>query len=82
MRYNYMFLKVGNKYTILINSIFIFNIYRLGGRMVHASSGRSYHVKYNPPKAPGIDDVTIIIIRILEVNFICILLIFRLLENL
>ena len=31
---------------------------RLSGRRVHPSSGRVYHVKYNPPKAPGKDDVT------------------------
>lgn len=31
---------------------------RLGGRLVHLSSGRSYHVKYNPPKTPGRDDIT------------------------
>jgi adenylate kinase len=31
---------------------------RLGGRYVHPASGRSYHVKYAPPKTPGKDDVT------------------------
>ena len=31
---------------------------RLSGRRVHPSSGRVYHVKYNPPKIPGKDDVT------------------------
>lgn len=31
---------------------------RLGGRLVHLSSGRSYHVKYNPPKIAGKDDIT------------------------
>lgn len=30
---------------------------RLGGRYVHPASGRSYHVKYAPPKTPGKDDV-------------------------
>lgn len=30
---------------------------RLSGRRVH-SSGRVYHIKYNPPKVPGKDDVT------------------------
>jgi len=29
---------------------------RLSGRRVHLSSGRVYHVTYNPPKAAGIDD--------------------------
>ncbi len=33
-------------------------IERMGGRRVHLPSGRSYHVKYNPPKAPGKDDAT------------------------
>jgi len=31
---------------------------RMSGRRVHLPSGRSYHVKYNPPKAAGKDDVT------------------------
>ena len=33
-------------------------IERMGGRRVHAASGRTYHVKFNPPKAVGKDDVT------------------------
>lgn len=31
---------------------------RMSGRRVHVSSGRTYHVKYNPPKQEGKDDVT------------------------
>ncbi len=31
---------------------------RMSGRRVHLSSGRTYHVLYNPPKAEGKDDVT------------------------
>lgn len=31
---------------------------RISGRRVHAASGRSYHVTYNPPKVEGKDDVT------------------------
>lgn len=31
---------------------------RMGGRRVHLLSGRTYHVKYNPPKVEGKDDVT------------------------
>ena len=31
---------------------------RIEGRRVHPQSGRSYHVKFNPPKVEGIDDVT------------------------
>lgn len=31
---------------------------RMSGRRVHSASGRTYHVKFNPPKVDGIDDVT------------------------
>lgn len=31
---------------------------RMSGRLVHPASGRTYHVKYNPPKQPGVDDIT------------------------
>lgn len=31
---------------------------RITGRWIHPSSGRSYHAKFAPPKAPGIDDVS------------------------
>ena len=31
---------------------------RIGGRWVHKESGRSYHVKFNPPKVPFTDDIT------------------------
>ena len=47
-----------------INKVFKFNIKdellteRITGRRIHKPSGRSYHVKYNPPKVDGIDDVT------------------------
>jgi len=33
-------------------------IERMSGRRSHAASGRTYHVKFNPPKVPGRDDVT------------------------
>ncbi len=33
-------------------------IVRMSGRRVHTASGRSYHVKFNPPKTPEKDDVT------------------------
>ena len=33
-------------------------IERMSGRRVHVASGRSYHVKFNPPKVEGKDDVT------------------------
>jgi adenylate kinase len=33
-------------------------IERMGGRRVHVASGRTYHVKFNPPKKEGMDDIT------------------------
>lgn len=33
-------------------------IERMSGRRVHPASGRSYHVKFNPPKTPDTDDIT------------------------
>ena len=31
---------------------------RMSGRRSHAPSGRTYHVKFNPPRADGKDDIT------------------------
>ncbi len=31
---------------------------RMSGRRVHVASGRTYHVRYNPPKVDGKDDIT------------------------
>jgi adenylate kinase len=31
---------------------------RMSGRRVHVASGRTYHVKFNPPKVAGLDDET------------------------
>ena len=31
---------------------------RMSGRRVHLSSGRTYHIKFNPPKEDGKDDIT------------------------
>ena len=33
-------------------------IERMSGRRVHVASGRTYHVKFNPPKVEGKDDLT------------------------
>src|SRR5258706_11063804 len=33
-------------------------ITRMSGRRMHPGSGRTYHVKFNPPKVEGRDDVT------------------------
>ena len=31
---------------------------RMSGRRVHVASGRTYHLRYNPPRVAGKDDVT------------------------
>jgi adenylate kinase len=31
---------------------------RIEGRRIHTASGRSYHLKYNPPRVEGLDDIT------------------------
>jgi len=31
---------------------------RMSGRRAHLNSGRTYHIKFNPPKVEGFDDVT------------------------
>jgi len=31
---------------------------RMSGRRSHPGSGRSYHLRFNPPKTPGLDDIT------------------------
>ena len=31
---------------------------RIEGRRIHPASGRSYHLKFNPPKVDGLDDIT------------------------
>ena len=33
-------------------------VLRMSGRRVHLASGRTYHVKFNPPNVAGLDDVT------------------------
>ena len=33
-------------------------VVRMSGRRAHLASGRTYHVKFNPPKSEGKDDVT------------------------
>jgi adenylate kinase len=33
-------------------------IVRMSGRRTHPASGRTYHLKFNPPKREGRDDVT------------------------
>ena len=45
-------------YVLEIDVPFDAIIDRMGGRRVHPASGRTYHIKYNPPKLEGKDDVT------------------------
>jgi adenylate kinase len=45
-------------YVLEIDVPFDEIIMRMSGRRIHPSSGRSYHVKFNPPKVEGKDDVT------------------------
>jgi adenylate kinase len=33
-------------------------IERMSGRRVHVASGRTYHLKFNPPRVAGVDDAT------------------------
>lgn len=45
-------------YVVEIDVPFDAIIERMSGRRSHPASGRTYHVKFNPPKAEGKDDVT------------------------
>ena len=45
-------------YVLEIEVPFEAIIERMSGRRSHSVSGRTYHVKYNPPKIDGVDDVT------------------------
>ncbi|MBL0418945.1 adenylate kinase [Ramlibacter sp. AW1] len=45
-------------YVLEIDVPFDAIIERMSGRRSHTSSGRTYHVKFNPPKVAGLDDVT------------------------
>ena len=45
-------------YVLEIDVPFEAIIERMSGRRSHSASGRTYHVKYNPPKVEGLDDVT------------------------
>ena len=45
-------------YVLEIDVPFDAIIERMSGRRSHTASGRTYHVKFNPPKAEGRDDVT------------------------
>ena len=45
-------------YVLEIDVPFEAIIERMGGRRSHSASGRTYHVKFNPPKVEGRDDVS------------------------
>ncbi|MBO9651722.1 MAG: adenylate kinase [Variovorax sp.] len=45
-------------YVLEIDVPFSDIIERMSGRRSHPASGRTYHVKFNPPKVAGKDDVT------------------------
>ncbi|HUR89201.1 MAG TPA: adenylate kinase [Ramlibacter sp.] len=45
-------------YVLEIDVPFDAIVERMSGRRSHPGSGRTYHVKFNPPKAAGVDDVT------------------------
>ncbi len=45
-------------YVLEIDVPFDAIIDRMSGRRSHPASGRTYHVKFNPPKVAGVDDLT------------------------
>jgi len=45
-------------YVLEIDVPFEAIVERMSGRRSHPASGRTYHVKFNPPKVAGVDDVT------------------------
>ena len=55
-----LFQKTNQKldYVIVINVVDNDIVERMGGRRVHPQSGRTYHIKYNPPKKQNLDDKT------------------------
>ena len=49
---------IGLDYVIEIDVPDAAIVERMSGRRVHPASGRTYHVKFNPPRVTGRDDVT------------------------
>ncbi len=45
-------------YVLEIDVPFDAIVERMSGRRSHPASGRTYHVKFNPPKSAGLDDMT------------------------
>ena len=49
---------IGLDYVIEIDVPDAAIVERMSGRRVHPASGRTYHVKFNPPEVKGRDDIT------------------------
>lgn len=45
-------------YVVEIDVPFAAIVERMSGRRSHPASGRTYHVRFNPPKKEGLDDIT------------------------
>jgi len=45
-------------YVLEIDVPFEAIVERMSGRRSHTNSGRTYHIKFNPPKVAGLDDLT------------------------
>src|SRR5690606_22632133 len=45
-------------YVLEIRVPFDAIVERMSGRRSHPASGRTYHIRFNPPREPGKDDVT------------------------
>ena len=45
-------------YVLEIQVPFEAIVARMSGRRAHLASGRTYHVTFNPPQTPGVDDIT------------------------
>ncbi len=45
-------------YVLEIDVPFDAIVERMSGRRSHPASGRTYHVKFNPPKVEGVDDIS------------------------
>ena len=56
--------KILNELNIKIDYVLVLSVEddviveRMSGRRLHPESGRVYHIKYNPPKKSGLDDIT------------------------
>ena len=51
-------LKIKIDYVLVLSVNDDIIVERMGGRRLHPESGRIYHIKYNPPKKEGLDDIT------------------------